>query len=201
MKQWYQLPAEDVLRQLASDATRGLSAAESRRRLLEYGPNELQAGHRVSPWAILLEQFKNVLVIILLFAVTLSAFLGHAIEASAIAVIVLFAVLLGFYQEYRAERAIDALRQMAAPNATVVRDGNETDIPARDLVPGDIVVLNTGNKVPADARVILALNLRTDEAALTGESLPVEKQTAAILKDDLSVGDRSNMIYAGTAVI
>lgn len=200
MNQWYRLPSEDVLRQLASDATRGLSAAESRRRLLEYGPNELEAGHRVSPWTIFLEQFKNVLVIILLIAVTLSAFLGHAIEASAIAVIVLFAVLLGFYQEYRAERAIDALRRMSAPNATVVRDGNESDIPARDLVPGDIVILNTGNKVPADARVILALNLRTDEAALTGESLPVEKQTAAILKDDLSVGDRRNMIYAGTAV-
>ncbi|MGZ8480366.1 MAG: cation-transporting P-type ATPase, partial [Candidatus Binatia bacterium] len=157
MSQWYQLSTDDVLRQLGSDANHGLSVAESRRRSLEYGPNELQAGHRVTPWTILLEQFKNVLIIILLVAVTLSAFLGHAIEAGAIAIIVLFAVLLGFYQEYRAERAIDALRQMAAPTATVVRDGRECEIPARDLVPGDIVVLHTGNKVPADARMILAL--------------------------------------------
>ncbi|HEX6767889.1 MAG TPA: cation-translocating P-type ATPase [Candidatus Binatia bacterium] len=200
MSEWYQLTVEEALRRSASDATDGLSASESQRRLLEYGPNEIEAGHRVSPWAILLEQFKNVLVIILLLGVTLSAFLGHTVEATAIAVIVLFAVLLGFYQEYRAERAIDALRQMAAPNATVVRDGNETDIPARDLVPGDIVVLNTGNKVPADARVIVAMNLRVDEAPLTGESLPIEKQSGAILQDDLAVGDRRNMVHAGTAI-
>jgi Ca2+-transporting ATPase len=200
MTQWHQLTTDDLLRQLGSEATRGLSAAESQRRLLEYGPNEIEAGHRVSPWTIFLEQFKNVLVIILLVAVTLSAFLGHTIEAIAIAVIVLFAVLLGFYQEYRAERAIDALRQMAAPNATVIRDGNETDIPARNLVPGDIVILNTGNKVPADARVLVAMNLRADEAPLTGESLPIEKQTDAILKDDLPVGDRRNMVHAGTAI-
>jgi len=183
--QCHQLEIAKVLEQLGSDAARGLSDTEARRRLPEFGANELLAEHRVSPWMILLEQFKNSLVLILLIAVTLSAFLGHTFEASAIAIIVLFAVLLGFYQEYRAERAIDALRQMAAPNATVVRDGNETDIPGRDLVPGDIVVLNTGNKVPADARVIIALNLRADEAALTGESLPVEKQTAALLNSDV----------------
>ena len=200
MSQWYQLSTDDVLRQLGSDANHGLSVAESRRRSLEYGPNELQAGHRVTPWTILLEQFKNVLIIILLVAVTLSAFLGHAIEAGAIAIIVLFAVLLGFYQEYRAERAIDALRQMAAPTATVVRDGRECEIPARDLVPGDIVVLHTGNKVPADARMILALNLRADEAALTGESVPVEKQSEPLAAGELPVGDRRNMVFAGTAV-
>src|SRR4249919_1749156 len=107
MTQWHQLTTDDLLRQLGSEETRGLSAAESQRRLLEYGPNEIEAGHRVSPWTIFLEQFKNVLVIILLVAVTLSAFLGHTLEAIAIAVIVLFAVLLGFCQEYRAERAID----------------------------------------------------------------------------------------------
>ncbi|HET7006965.1 MAG TPA: cation-translocating P-type ATPase [Candidatus Binatia bacterium] len=200
MSPWYQLTVEDVLRRLASDANAGLGATESQRRLVEYGPNEIEAAHRVSPWTIFLEQFKNVLILILLFAVTLSAFLGHTVEAIAIAVIVLFAVLLGFYQEYRAERAIDALRQMAAPNATVIRDGSETDIPARELVPGDIVILNTGNKVPADARVLIAMNMRVDEAPLTGESLPIEKQTEAILQNDLPVGDRRNMVHAGTAV-
>jgi len=198
--QWHQLEIAKVLDQLGSDAARGLSDTEVRRRLAEFGANELLAEHRVSPWTIFLEQFKNVLVVILLFAVTLSAFLGHTIEATAIAIIVLFAVLLGFYQEYRAERAIDALRKMAALSATVIRDGKEIDIPARDLVPGDVILLNTGKKVPADARVINAANLQLDEAALTGESVPVEKQSAALEGGELPVGDRRNMVYAGTAL-
>src|SRR5574341_13086 len=169
---WHQLDASDALAQLKSDADRGLSEVESGRRLVEYGANELQADSRVSPLTLLLEQFKNILVVILLVAVALSAFLGHTIEASAIAVIVLLAVLLGFVQEYRAERAIEALRKMAEPSATVIRDGKGIDIPSRELVPGDIIILLTGNKVPADGRIISAVNLKADEAALTGESVP-----------------------------
>ena len=200
MALWHQLDADAALEQLQSDADRGLSATVSWRRLLAYGPNELQAGHRVSPWTILLEQFKNVLVIILLVAVALSALLGHTIEAGAIAVIVLFAVLLGFVQEYRAERAIETLRKMAEPGATVIRDGKEIDIPSRELVPGDIIILLTGKKVPADGRIISAINLQADEAALTGESVPVEKQSERLESGDLPVGDRLNMVYAGTAL-
>jgi P-type Ca2+ transporter type 2C len=197
---WHQQDAAEVLRYFGSDADRGLDDAEARRRLSEYGANELAEFFGVSAWAILAEQFKNALIIILLVAVALSVFLGHIIEALAIAVIVLFAALLGFYQEFRAERAIEALRRMAAPTATVLRDGEELSVPAREAVPGDILFLRTGDKVPADGRLIDAANLKTDEAALTGESAPVEKQTAALADGALAVADRNNMVYAGTTV-
>jgi Ca2+-transporting ATPase len=176
-----------------------LTGAEAVPRLAEHGPNELQAAHRISPWPILVGQFKNVLIVILLVATALSAFLGHGIEAIAIAAIVLFAVVMGFVQEYRAERAIEALRQMAAPTATAIRDGEEVEIPARDLVPGDVVLLRAGDKIPADVRLIEAVNLQVEEAALTGESVPVEKHAAPLANGELALGDRKNMAYAGTA--
>jgi Ca2+-transporting ATPase len=198
MADWYQKEATDIINELDTDAAKGLSQVEAARRLAEVGPNELQAEGGISPWLILLEQFKNVLIVILLIATVLSAFLGHRVEAIAIAVIVLLAVLLGFAQEYRAERAIAALREMAAPTATVWRDGNELEIPARELVPGDITLLRAGDKVPADARLIEAINLQIEEATLTGESAPVTKQTAALANDHLVVGDRKNMVYGGT---
>jgi Ca2+-transporting ATPase len=166
---------------------------------MEHGPNELLGVHRISPWMLLAEQFKNVLIVILLLATALSAFLGHGIEAIAIAIIVLFAVLLGFAQEYRAERAIAALRRMAAPTATVLRDGEEVDLPARDLVPGDVVLLRAGDKIPADVRLMRAVNLQIEESALTGESVPVEKHTAPVTDKGAALGDRRNMAYAGTA--
>ncbi|MGE5775830.1 MAG: cation-translocating P-type ATPase, partial [Chloroflexota bacterium] len=130
----------------------------------------------------------------------ISLFLGHGVESIVIAVIVLFAVVLGFVQEYRAERAIEALKQMAAPTATVLREGQEVKIPAKDLVPGDVVILHMGDRVPADARLLEAVNLQIEEAALTGESVPVEKHTQALASEELSIGDRRNMVYAGTAV-
>jgi Ca2+-transporting ATPase len=200
MSDWHQLDTTDVLKRLGTDSTAGLTTAEAGRRLAEHGPNELQTTPGVSPWEIFLAQIKNVLIIILIIAVGLSALLGHGLEALVIGVIVFFAVLLGFVQEYRAEQAIQALRQMAAPTATVLRDGRETDVPAHDVVPGDIVRLAAGDRVPADARLIEAINLQTDEAALTGESLPVEKQTATLEGGNLPVGDRPNMVYSGTAV-
>jgi len=198
--QWYQMDVAEVLRHLGTSGDHGLSRAQAERRLSESGPNELEVARRVSPWAILGEQFKNVLVIILLIAVGLSAFLGESLEAVAIAIIVLFAVVLGFVQEYRAERAIEALRQMTAPTATVVRDGEEWTIPAHEVVPGDMVILRAGDKIPADIRLVQAVNLKVEEAALTGESLPVEKYTATLAGGELEIGDRKNMAYAGTAV-
>ncbi|HEX2269177.1 MAG TPA: cation-translocating P-type ATPase, partial [Pyrinomonadaceae bacterium] len=196
---WHTLTVIDTFDQLRSSPG-GLSDEEAAKRLAELGPNELQARGRVSPWAILLEQFKNVLIIILLLATALSAFLGHGVEAIAITVIVLFAVILGFIQEFRAERAIEALREMAAPLATVIRDGREERIPARDLVPGDLILLATGDKVPADVRLIEAVNLQTVEAALTGESAPVEKHSDPLEGETLPTGDQKNMAFAGTAV-
>ncbi len=195
---WHTLPLDTVYSRLRSTPD-GLTSAEATLRLAEYGPNELQAAQRISPWSLLLEQFKNVLIIILLVATALSALLGHEIEAIAIAVIVLFAVLLGFAQEYRAERAIETLRQMAAPTATALRDGQEEEIAARDLVPGDVILLHTGDRIPADVRLTEAVNLQIEEAALTGESVPVEKKIAPLGSPDLALGDRTNMAYAGTA--
>jgi Ca2+-transporting ATPase len=181
-----------------SSSPHGLTEAKVEHRLDLYGPNELEAADRISPWAILFEQFKDVLIIILLIATAISAFLGHGVEAIAIAVIVLFAVLLGFIQEYRAERAIEALKEMAAPTVTVIRDGQEIELPARELVPGDLILLRAGDKVAADARLVESVNLQADEAALTGESVPVEKNTEPLDGEDLALGDRSNMVFGGT---
>jgi Ca2+-transporting ATPase len=196
---WHTLKVEDIFERLKS-TPRGLSVTEAARRLDDYGPNELQVAGRISPWTILLEQFKNILIIILLFATALSAFLGHGVEAIAITVIVLFAVILGFVQEYRAERAIEALREMAAPLATVIRDGRERRVNARDLVPGDLILLATGDKVPADVRLVEAVNLQTVEAPLTGESAPVQKHNRPLEDERLPTGDRKNLAYAGTVV-
>jgi P-type Ca2+ transporter type 2C len=190
----------EALRLLESSADQGLSTAEAARRLSAQGPNELQTARRVSAWNVLLDQFKNALIIILLVAVVFSAFLGHAIEALAIAIIALFAVLLGFYQEFRAERALEALRQMAAPTASVLRGGLEHNVPAREVVTGDIIFLRTGDKIPADGRLIEAVNLQTEEAALTGESVPVEKQIASPSDGEIALGERKNMVYGGTMV-
>lgn len=198
-KLWHTLVIESSFEQLQSQPG-GLTGLEAQKRLEQYGPNELQASRRISPWEILLEQFKNVLILILLGATAISLFLGHGVESIVIAVIVLFAVGLGFVQEYRAERAIEALKQMAAPTAAVLRDGVEVKIPARDLVPGDVVILHTGDRVPADGRLLEAVNLQVEEAALTGESVPVEKHVRTLENEDLAIGDRKNMVYAGTAV-
>jgi Ca2+-transporting ATPase len=188
-KTWFQLSIDDVFNLLQSSMN-GISSSQAEQRLQEVGPNELAEAHKVSPWEILLQQFKNVLILILLIATAISFVLGHGIESLVIAIIVLFAVGLGFFQEYRAERAIEALRQMSAPTASVIRDGKEEVIPARELVPGDVILLHTGDRVPADSRIIESLNLQLEEAALTGESLPVEKHTQPIENVDIPIGDR-----------
>ncbi|HVG10116.1 MAG TPA: cation-translocating P-type ATPase [Thermoanaerobaculia bacterium] len=199
MSDWYRLDIPSVLERLGTDASGGLSAEEAAKRLRERGPNELQAAARISPWSVLADQFKNILVAVLIVAVVMSAVLGHTVEAVVIGAILLLSVLLGFIQEYRAERAIEALREMAAPTAKVQRDGAQSEIPARELVQGDLLFLGAGDRVAADSRVIEAVNLQIEEAALTGESLPVAKTTEA-LEGDLGVGDRRNLVFAGTAV-
>ncbi len=196
---WHTLSCEEVLGRLGS-GSKGLTSVEAARRLAEHGPNELQRAEEISRWKIFLSQFKNVLIIILLIATALSAGLGHGTEAIAIFLIVLFSALTGYIQEHRAERALEALRRMAALHATVIRDGSEQEIPSREVVPGDVVLLAAGDKVPADGRLLEAVNLQVDEAALTGESHPVEKSTAALSNGTLAVGDRVNMVYSGTVV-
>jgi len=196
---FHTLSRADSLRELRTSAA-GLSAAESARRLEQHGANELAAAVQISAWQVLASQFKSALIIVLLIATAISAGLGHAIESIAIAVIVSFAILLGFVQEYRAERSIALLKEMTAPTANVLRDGTEQSIPARALVPGDVIAVAAGDKVPADARLLEAFNLKADEASLTGESVPVLKQTDALRDPALAVGDRTNLIYSGTTV-
>jgi Ca2+-transporting ATPase len=192
------LSASAACEQLRSAPT-GLGGADALERLAEIGPNELQAPQSASPWALLWAQLRNVLILILLVAIALSALLGHQVEAIAITVIVLFAVVLGFVQEYRAENAIEALRTLAAPTATVLRDAEETEIPARQVVPGDVLVLRAGDHIAADARLLEAVNLQAQEAALTGESLSVEKHVETLPDPDTAIGDCRNMVFAGTA--
>jgi len=196
---WHNLEVDKVLNSLKSDR-HGLSRDEAKRRLDEFGPNELVEKHKVKPWAIFAEQFKNFLIIILLVAVGLSAVLGEVADAITIVAIVFFAAGLGFFQEYRAERAMEALKRMAAPRATVIRDGEEIEVEAQTLVPGDIIVLHTGDQIPADSRLIEAMNLKVSEASLTGESQPVDKMTSS-LSGELPIGDRRNMVYMGTAAV
>jgi Ca2+-transporting ATPase len=197
---WHTLSIDETFGRL-SGSRQGLTGEEAGRRLLTHGPNELQAVTRESAWRTLLAQFENVLILILLAGTVVSGFLGHTLEAVVITVIVLFAVLLGFIQEYRASRALEALKRMAAPVARVLRDGEEAVVPARELVPGDVIVLRAGDRVPADTRVTQAINLAVDEAALTGESAAVEKKTAPLDDAHLSLGDRVNVTYAGTMVV
>jgi P-type Ca2+ transporter type 2C len=196
---WHILTREQALAALEV-TTDGLTSDEVRHRLAEHGPNELPQVEGPTAWSIFLAQLENVLIIILVVATVLSAFLGEVLEAVVIAVILLFAILLGFVQEFRAERAMEALRRMAAPTARVLRNGNEQDIPARELVPGDLILIAAGSRIPADARLMEAASLKLNEAALTGESVPVEKHTEALSDPDLALGDRRNLVFSGTDV-
>ncbi|MFO1398946.1 MAG: cation-translocating P-type ATPase [Burkholderiales bacterium] len=192
-------PLPEVLVALRATAA-GLDADEAARRLREHGPNRLQQARGPGAWALLGRQFRNVLVLILLAATALSAVLGHGTEAIAIVVIVLFAVLFGFAQEYRAERALAALRSLAPPRAGVLRDGVEVTLPADEVVPGDVLVLRAGDRVAADGRLLDAMQLTVAEGVLTGESVPVAKDAGATPAAAAAVADRLNMVYAGTAV-
>ncbi|MCJ7514604.1 MAG: HAD-IC family P-type ATPase, partial [Dehalococcoidia bacterium] len=196
---WHSLEISEVFACLDS-SREGLSQGEAQSRLAQFGPNELAERKKISPWLIFLEQFKNFLIIILLIAVALSAIMGEVADAIVIFAIVLFAAGLSFMQEYRAERAMEALKRMAAPTASVLRGSMEMEISATELVPGDVILLRTGDKIPADARLIEAVNLKTDEASLTGESVSVEKTGKAFV-GEASIGDMKNMVFTGTAAV
>ena len=184
---WHAMEVNAAVQELKADPRAGLGAQEVSRRLAEYGPNELTHEEKASPWVLFLNQFKNILVVILIVATVLSAFVGEYVDAIIIGVIILFCAVLGFVQEYRAEKALDALKSMLTPMITVLRGGTEEEVPSKDLVPGDIMVLEAGDKIPADARVIENHSLQCDEAPLTGESLPVTKEVTPI-RDDAPVG-------------
>ena len=195
---WHSMEIKEVIEKLNSSIN-GLTEEEAKKRLIQYGFNELEKPKKVSPLKIFAEQFTNILIIILLAATVLSFLVGEVIDALTILIIVVAAAVLGFTQEYKAEKAIEALKKMLSPVATVIRDSEEKKIPAKEIVPGDILVLEAGDKIPADGRIIEAFHLQVNEAPLTGESVPVVKQ-ATIMPKDISISDMKNMVFAGTTV-
>jgi Ca2+-transporting ATPase len=197
---FHSMPVEEVVRALGVDPSRGLSAEEVERRRRIYGPNRIIEVKRPSPFLLFLNQYRSVLVMILLAATVVSAALGDVIEAAVIGVILLFIGFMGFLQEYRAERALERLRELTAPWCRVLRDGEVVVVPSEDLVPGDVLVLGEGDVVAADGRVIESSGLRVDESPLTGESAPVDKRTEP-LPEETPMADRTNCVYAGTLVV
>ncbi len=196
---WHHLEADATLEAVDSGPA-GLDEAEAAGRLVRHGRNELVEKGATGPLRLLWEQLTAVMVLILIGAAALSLALGKFLEAGAIGAIVVLFALLGFLQEYRAEKAIAALRRLAVPNVRVVRGGQPMDVPAVDLVPGDLVVLEAGNVVPADLRLVETASLRIQESALTGESEPVDKDAAALPPGDQALGDRRNLAFSGTQV-
>ncbi len=198
--QWHALPEEEVLQRLGSDPERGLADGEVSARLERFGRNELRQSGGKGPLAILWDQITNPMVLLLLAAAAISLLLGKTIDASAVLAIVVLNAILGFVQEYRAERAIAALKRLSTPLVRVRRSGRVIEIASPELVPGDIVLVEAGNAIPADARLLEAANLRLQEATLTGESLAVDKHPGALRGENVPLGDRYNMLFMGTAV-
>jgi len=197
---WHAQAPEAALVALGTTRAQGLSCAAARERLARHGPNALPEGGRRSPLRMLVDQFADFMIMVLVAAAVISGIVGELTDTVAIVVIVLLNAVIGFVQEWRAERAMAALRRMAAPAARVRREGAVATLPATELVPGDIVLLEAGNVVPADLRLIEAAQLRCAEAALTGESHPVDKRTEALPDAPLALGDRANMAWKGTLV-
>lgn len=189
-----------VADELATHIEKGLSSEEAEKRLKEHGYNELAEKPRPGFLKLLLGQFNNFLVIILIIAAVVSLLLGEITDAVAIMVIVVLNAVIGVIQESKAEQALAALKKLATPNVNVIRDGHQLTIPSRELVPGDIVLIEAGNYVPADMRLVESINLKIEEASLTGESVPVEKEANVVLSGDIPIGDRKNSAFMGTLV-
>ncbi|MCX6565301.1 MAG: cation-translocating P-type ATPase [Candidatus Aminicenantes bacterium] len=202
MTKWWHLDPETSARQLETDLRSGLSPAAAVDRRVQYGPNQLREQKGRTPLRIFLEQFADFMIWVLIGAALVSGFLKEWVDAAAIVAIVILNAILGFIQEHRAERSLQALRKLAAPFSKVIRDGNKSSIPSADLVPGDIVELEAGDYVPADGRLIQhTANFAVLEASLTGESTPVAKTQAALNEGDVPLADRANMVYLGTSIV
>lgn len=197
--EWYQLGVEAVVEKLET-SVHGLSQQESTSRLEQYGPNELKEAKRITPLAIFFNQFKDFMILVLMVAAVISGVLGDVIDTIAIILIVIINAIIGFIQEYRAEKAMQALKKMSTSMAKVIRDNAVRQLPSGDIVPGDLVLIEAGDILPADLRIIKSDQLKVNEASLTGESVAVEKTTGVIEAENLPLGDRTNMAYKGTHV-
>ncbi|MDH5768440.1 MAG: HAD-IC family P-type ATPase, partial [Nitrospirota bacterium] len=196
---WHKKEVNEVIADLGS-SLQGLSREEAQKRFTQYGPNELKEKAKKTPFIMFLEQFKDFMILVLIAAAIVSGIIGELKDTIAIVVIVILNAVIGFVQEYRAEKAVAALKKMATPTATVMRDRIPAEISASRLVPGDVVVLEAGKVVPADMRLVEAAQLKVEEAALTGESVNVGKGIEALPDERLPLGDRKNMVYKGTAI-
>jgi Ca2+-transporting ATPase len=199
-KKWYSIDTSELCQDLGTSAGSGLEITEAARRLSEYGPNVLQEKPPRGIMSIFLGQMKEILVLILIIAAVISMFLGEWEDAIVILIIVVLNAVIGVFQESKAESALKALKDMTKPSAKVVRGAKAIQINAEEIVPGDLIMLDAGDSVPADARLIEAASLQSNESALTGESVPVEKNPAVIHSDQLPVGDRKNMLFMGTTI-
>lgn len=192
------MTTDEVLSKLDSDQ-KGISSMQAKERLSQHGPNQLESTTKPSPLKIFIGKFKDYMVLVLIFAAIISFIAGETTNAYVILGIVVLVAIIGFVQEYKAEKAMEALREMVAPEADVIRDGQMSTIPAADLVPGDVVFLEAGDKVPADGRILEVTSLQVIESSLTGESMPVEK-LAQTLPEDIALADRKNMVFMGTII-
>jgi Ca2+-transporting ATPase len=200
-QKFYNISIEMTQEILDTDAKVGLAPEEAKKRFLEYGPNALKEAKTTGPLEILIDQFKDFIVWVLIGAAAVSGFLGEWIDAAAIVAIVILNAILGFIQEYRAEKSLAALKKLSSPNAKVIRDGARTVVPSSEIVPGDVIELEAGDNVPADSRLSwVTSNFSTLEASLTGESTPVIKTTLTLDESEASLADRANMVYMGTSV-
>ncbi|MGQ9570859.1 MAG: cation-translocating P-type ATPase [Thermodesulfovibrionales bacterium] len=197
---WYQLSIKEVFHKLGTSEN-GLTEEEAKQRLAQHGPNKLTEEERINKFKILLHQFTSPLIYILLIAGMVTIFLQEYIDSGVIFAVVILNAIIGYFQEYKAEESVRALRRMVVPKAKMIRDGREREIRSEELVPGDIVLLASGTRVPADIRIIHAIELKTDESLLTGESLPVEKTYHALKEENLIPGDQKNMAFMGTVVV
>ncbi|SET80928.1 Ca2+-transporting ATPase [Oceanobacillus limi] len=200
VKKWYQLDVEQIEQKLYVTTSKGLSSKQVDQRRKQYGDNALEAEKKTSKWLIFLKQFQDFMVLVLLAATLIAGMLGEFIDAIAIMVIVLVNGFIGYFQEQKAEKSLDKLKELSAPMAHVLRDQRWEKISSRDVVVGDIVKINSGDRIPADVRIVKANNLETEESALTGESLPVMKHATAISKENLDAQDQVNMGFMGTLV-
>jgi len=197
---WHQMSAQDVVRLQQTDAEQGLTDKEARARLASYGPNVISEGARVNPLVLFIQQFKDFMVLVLLGATLISGLLGEYLDAITILAIIVMNGILGFIQEYRAEKSLRALKELSAPVARVIRGGKVQQVAASTLVPGDLILLESGDRIPADVRFIEVNNLYVEESALTGESVSVSKRTEVIPEEDAPLGDRRNLGFLGTMV-
>lgn len=198
---WYTLPEQDVLHKLQSSYKEGLSDSGAAERLAHFGPNAIEKEEGLTQWQILIHQFKDPLIYILLFAAFITLVLRDYIDSGVIMAVVILNAVIGYIQETKAQKAIRALSGLSAPKAHVIRNGREMEIPGKNLVPGDIVLLTTGGKIAADLRILHSHGLEVDESTLTGESMAVSKISDPMIKDELVPGDQENMLFSGTIVV